>query len=64
MRRINQLSGIVPPKGGDVYTGEISMFEPADDELNAFQDQATRYSDNVKKEDDDDEDEYDDFMDV
>ncbi|KAG6356384.1 hypothetical protein INS49_015772 [Diaporthe citri] len=60
------LSGIVPPKGGDVYTGEIpSMFPTVDDDHNAIQDQMMGYSDNAKKEeeDDDDEDEYEDCMD-
>lgn len=68
MYRTNILAGIVPPKGGDVYTGKISMFPPSDDDLHAIQDQMTRYSDSVKEEedddDDDDEDEYEDFMDV
>lgn len=59
MHQINILSGNVPPKGGNVYTGEVSMFSSSDDDHNAIQDRLTQDSDIVKEEEDDDEDEDD-----
>lgn len=64
MHRINVVSGIVPPKGGDVHTGKISMFESSDDDQTAIGDQLMRDSGNVEEEDDNDEDEFDDFLDA
>lgn len=58
MHRFKVQQGLAPPRGGDVYTGEISMFASGD-EANDIEDMTVRYSDNVKDdEDDEDKDVY------
>lgn len=53
------LRDLPPPKGGDVYTGEISMFPSPGDDLKATLSKVMRSSDNLE-EGEDDEDEYED----
>lgn len=37
-RRMEEIAGLKPPRGGDVYTGEVSMFaSPLEDDFDAFQ---------------------------
>lgn len=55
--RLHVLAGLAPPKGGDVYTGEIRMFPSPGEDLKATLFKVIRSSDNLK-EGDDDEDEY------
>lgn len=59
LARISVLAGLAPPKGGDVYTGEISMFPSPGDDLKATLSKFMRSSDNLE-EGDGDEDEYED----
>lgn len=56
---LHELAGLAPPKGGDVYTGEIRMFPSPGDDLKATLSKVMRSSDNLE-EGEDDEDEYED----
>lgn len=57
--RLHVHAGLVPPKAGDVYTGEISMFPSPGEDFKAALYKVMRSSDNLE-EGEDDEDEYED----